>query len=155
MIIHPEIIITPDFPTVRIRAPKEQYNLDVELPKILHSQGWGCGTYFNVQFISHDRTKLLSSALFVVSEEEESLHVNEANPYQPVTKTRINRKAEMIGEWWNCKDLKNQEMVPTGESTVKWNPGKKVHQVLLGGEVVFESPDKKLALQNAGIEIAA
>ena len=87
MIIYPEILVTPDHPTIKFKQPREQVNLDVELPKILHAQGWGCGTYFHVQFLDHDKAKLLASALYVVTEEVETLVTSDANPYQPVTKT--------------------------------------------------------------------
>lgn len=102
MFIHPEIIVTPDSPVIRLHQPRELVNLDVELPRIMHAQGWGVGTYFHVQFLSHDKTKLISSAPFVVTEEIEQVVTSEANPYQPMTKTLYTRKAERIGEWWNA-----------------------------------------------------
>ena len=61
MIIAPHIIITPDLPTVQFREPRELVDLDRELQRALNAQGWGVGTYFNVQFLTHDRTTLLAS----------------------------------------------------------------------------------------------
>ena len=58
------------------------------------------GTYFHVQFVSHDRATLLASGEFVVTEVREGLHTSEANPYQPVTKAIFTRRAEQIGDWW-------------------------------------------------------
>ena len=136
MTIHPEIIVTPDMPTIRFREPRDEVNLDMELPRILHAQGWGCGTYFHVQFLSHDKTALLASARYVVSEEIESLYTSEADPYQPVTKTVFSRKAERMGEWWP------EHTQNTQEALVVWNPGRKVHEVKLGKEVVYSSADK-------------
>ena len=101
--IHPEVLVTPDRPVVCFREPKESVNLSVELPKVLHAQGWGIGTYFNVQFISHDRAALLASAEFLVTDVRESIHTSEANPYQPMTKMVFARKYEQIGEWWEAK----------------------------------------------------
>ncbi len=103
MLIHPEIIVTPDYPIIRIKEPREKFDLAVELPKILHTQGWDVGTYFHFQFVSHDRTQLLSEALFVVTEAKEHTVVNEANPYMPNTRTLGLRKAEMVGEWFLTK----------------------------------------------------
>ena len=100
MVIFPEIIVTPDMPTVKFYQPREMVKLDQELPRILASQGWGCGTYFNVQFLNHEKTKLLACARFVVSEESESVRTSSADPYQPVTKTVFSRKADQIGDWW-------------------------------------------------------
>lgn len=147
MIIHPIVIVTPDFPTIKFKQPKDQTNLDLELPKILRAQGWLCGTYFNVQFVSHNEEKLLSSALYVVSEAAETLQTNEANPYQPITKTMTLRKAERIGEWWVNEDALNEaEEEPVQESSgakITWNPGKKVHQLKLGDDIIFESANKE------------
>jgi hypothetical protein len=102
MVIHPEVIVTPDTPTIKFREPREQVDLSKELPRILNAQGWGCGTYFNVQFLNHEKTKLLACGRFVVIEETESLHTSDANPYQPMTKTMIARCAEQIGDWWTA-----------------------------------------------------
>jgi len=100
MVIHPEVIVTPDCPTVKFRQPREQVDLGKELQKILHHQGWGCGTIFNVQFINHDRTKLLACARFVVTEEIEATNISEVSQYQTMTKTVITRQAEQIEDWW-------------------------------------------------------
>ena len=100
MLIYPDIQATPDSPTIKFYQPREQIDLAKELPRILHAQGWSCGTYFNVQFLNHERTKLLSCGRFVVSEEVETLHTNDANPYQPMTRTVFSRSAEQIGDWW-------------------------------------------------------
>src|SRR6266849_4735255 len=139
MIINPEIIVTPDLPTIKFREPRDQINLDVELPKILHRQGWGCGTYFNIQFMNHERNELLACALYVVTKETEGLHTSD-NPYQPMTKTIYTREAKQVGEWWI-----NSEPVKTGSMVAIWNPGKKMHQVKIGDKVVYETPDKDLA----------
>jgi len=96
MIIHPEVIVTPDFPTVQFREDRENVDLERELPRILNAQGWGIGTYFNVQFISHDRTRLLSAAMFVVIQVTEGLVTNEANPYQPTTRAVFTRVASQM-----------------------------------------------------------
>lgn len=100
MVIYPEVIVTPDTPTIKFHQPRDQVDLSKELPRILHAQGWGCGTYFNVQFLNHEKTKLLACGRFVVTEEVESIQTNDANPYQPMTKTVFSRQAEQIGEWW-------------------------------------------------------
>lgn len=100
MLIYPDIQATPDSPTIKFYQPRDQIDLDKELPRILHTQGWGCGTYFNVQFLNHEKTKLLACGRFVVSEEIETLHTNDANPYQPMTRTVFSRRAEQIGGWF-------------------------------------------------------
>lgn len=119
MVIYPEIIVTPDTPTIKFHQPREQVDLNKELPRILHAQGWGCGTYFNVQFISHDKTKLLACAKFVVAEEVETLHTSD-NQYQPMTKTVFSRRAERITDWWppTRDSVMNDTMVFLDERTI-------------------------------------
>lgn len=142
MVIHPEVVVTPDCPTVKFRQPREQVKLDVELPKILQAQGWGCGTYFHVQFISHDKTELLASGRFVVAGESETVETTD-DPYRPVTKTVYNRKFAQIGDWWAAKTM---EAKPSDlELKASWNPGKKKYEVKSGDKLVFESADKQEA----------
>ncbi|KKM81475.1 hypothetical protein LCGC14_1329480 [marine sediment metagenome] len=145
MLIHAEIVVTPDSPTVQFREPKEQVNLDIELPKILNAQGWGLGTYFHVQFINHDRTKLIASGDFLVTENTESLHTANPEGYQPMTKTISARKAAQIGDWFYPNGVVDEVEERTEvdfEKIVKWNPGKKVHEVIVGDEVLFASAVK-------------
>lgn len=100
MVIYPEVIVTPDTPTIKFHQPREKMDVDKEIERVLHNQGWSCGTFFNVQFVNHEKTKLLACARFVVSEESEQLQRSDANPYQPMSKTVFNRRAAQIGEWW-------------------------------------------------------
>lgn len=164
MVIYPEVLVTPDCPTVKFHQPRDQVDLEKELPRILHAQGWGCGTYFNVQFLSHDKTKLLACAKFVVSEEKETLHTSD-NQYNPNTKTVFTRSAAQLENWWPDRyipiiatetiyseptkpivdSVKEPTNNPSKETRVYWNPGKKVHQVKVGDTVMFESPDKDVA----------
>ena len=105
MIIHPEVIVAPDRPIVRFREPREAIKLDEELPKILHRQGWSLGTFFDIQFLNYEKTKLLSLATFVVTEWHENLLTSEADPYKPMTRTVFSSKAEQIGEWWELLEV--------------------------------------------------
>jgi hypothetical protein len=100
MIVKPEILVTPDYPIIRIREPREAVDLAAELPKVLTTQGWGIGTFFHVQFISHDRGTLLASAQFVVTQETEALLKRDIDNYQTMTKSVTTRKCEQIGPWW-------------------------------------------------------
>jgi hypothetical protein len=115
MVIYPEVIVTPDRPTVRFNGPVDKIDLDKVIPAILQSQGWSCGTFFNVQFVNHERTVLIKSGQFVVTESSESLQTNDANPYQPMTRTAVNRKAEIIGDWWYPAVNKAETPVPKTE----------------------------------------
>ncbi len=110
MIIHPEIIVTPDCPTIKFREPMEKIDLDIEIPKILANQGWGLGTKFNIEFINHDRTKLIAAGNFIVSEDAESLQTANPDGYQPITKTVQARKAAQIGEWFYPGKAKSRKV---------------------------------------------
>ena len=109
MLIYPDIQATPDCPTIKFSQPREQIDLEKELPRILHAQGWGCGTLFNIMFLNHEKTKLLACGRFVVSDEIETIQTNDANPYQPMTKTVFSRRAEQIGDWYPEK--KNHDVI--------------------------------------------
>lgn len=100
MVIYPDIQATPDCPTIKFNQPRDQVDLEKEIPRILHAQGWGCGTLFNIMFLNHEKTKLLACGRFVVSEEIETIQTNDANPYQPMTRTVFSRAAVQIGDWW-------------------------------------------------------
>lgn len=149
MLIHPDVVVTPDYPTIRFRQPREQVDLNKELPRILQAQGWGCGTYFHVQFFSHDKTRLIASTRFVVTEEVELITTSE-DQYRPITKTVFNRKCAQVDPWWECGNsaevLKTESEKVDGVLLVSWNPGKKLHQVKSGDKVVFESSDKQEAI---------
>jgi len=149
MLIQPNIYPTPDFPVIQFRNPREQVNLDEQFPKILLAQGWGCGTYLHVQFLNHEGTELLIDGLFVVANELSSLQTTGMD-HATNTKEVIKRKAEQIGDWRyfnGYSESPEDETVTqvTEKATIKWNPGKKVHEVIVGGESVYETSDKNLA----------
>ena len=80
------------------------------------------------------------------------MHTSDS-PYQPVTKTVFNRKAERVCEWWPAlRTSKVESVEELTKATVYWNPGKKVHQVKMGDKIIFESSDKELAIRAANGE---
>ena len=161
MIIHADVSGTPDCPTFSFRQPISEVNLDTEIPKILKEWGWSLGTYFNVQFIKDDRTKLIASGRFIVTEEVNAVHTANAESYSPNTREITSHKFMQIGDWFYPKENKfkidpdkikwvEEPQVLSGDydknapvkKIVKWNPGKKVFQVKAGDNVVFEHADK-------------
>ena len=135
-IIRPEIFITPDSPTVKFREEPDNINLGVEIPKILHSQGWALGTIFCVQFVNHEKTKLLKVARFIVISEDSSLQTFNPDGPQPMTKLVEAREATQMEAWF----------YPYGSSakslTIDWNFGEKKHRVMQGDKIVAKF-DKK------------
>jgi len=146
-VIHPEVSTTPDQPTIKIRQAWELTDLDKLIPSILQAQGWPCGTYFNLQFVNHERDLLLADARFVVDSSRESQRTTD-NEYSPNTRMVVSYKAKRVTEW----RFYNGFEVPRGTSsendekqaTIRWNPGKKEHELLVGDEVKFSSADKAL-----------
>ena len=133
MIVKPEIVVTPDYPKVFIREPREAVDLDVEIPKILQVQGWDVGTSFRILFLSHDRQELLAYAEFIVTASTESLETVDTGPASTMTKAVKARRWAQIGDWWEAK----KETHPKAEAAaVKWNPGKKAFDVVRGDEVI-------------------
>lgn len=158
MIKFPKTYPTSDLPIVVFEQAKELVVLDDVLPSILRREGWACGTCFYIQFMggNEKHLKLLAMALYVVSEVDESLHTNESNPYQPITKMITNRKAEIVGKWQYFDKEKPDtldEMTRIVDDAskrsadikleIKWNPGKKVHELKLGDDVLYANADKK------------
>ena len=147
MIIHPDISVTPDRPRVQFREAREVFDLDKALKGVLYGQGWVCGTYFHVQYVSREKTTLYSSALFVVTEESEALTTSDDNPYSPMTKTVQTRQAEIVGEWWYSEMGKGLRDAPLPEPVVLepklgYDNKAKLHQVRLGDEILFENAYK-------------
>ena len=145
MIIHPQIEVTPDTPTIKFREAKEQVDLDKELPRILNHQGWDIGTYFHVQFINFERTHLLSSALFVVIESTEKLVVNDSDPYHTMSKMVSSHKADRVSKWWysdSGKEERDAEPPPPPEPKLRYDQSAKEHVVMLGHEELFRNPFK-------------
>ena len=102
MVIAPKVYVAPDRPVIRFKQPKEKIELDKEIQKVLRNQGWGLGTYFNVQFVNHDETELISQAEYVVSKDCEQFQTNDDNQFSPSSKTAHIREAILVGE--NNKD---------------------------------------------------
>ena len=99
-IIRPEIFTTPDCPTVKFREEPENINLAIELPKILTSQGWALGTIFCIQFVNHEKTKLIKAARFIVTSENSSLQTFNPDGPQPMTKLVEARGASQMEAWF-------------------------------------------------------
>lgn len=140
-IIRPQIVITPDCPTVKFREDPTTINLAIELPKILAQQGWSLGTMFCIQFVNHEETKLIKFAKFVVSSEEESMHTFNPESAAPMTKLIQSRTAKQTEGWFY------PDGAPVKDLKYKWNPGKKEHQVRQGDKVLGTFKDRPAALE--------
>ena len=139
MIVHPLIYVTPDRPTIQIREPQGTTDLDPVLNRVLVAQGWGTGTYFDVQFVDHEAKNVLSHAAFIVKGVAEVLRTNESNPVQPITGVVAVRKFRQVTRW--------EDLSEGGEKTVihHWNPGKQTYEIRLGELVLGEERDKEKA----------
>ena len=146
-IIRPDIFTTPDCPTVKFREDPELINLDIEIPKLLFTQGWGLGTTFSIQFINHERTKVIKVARFIVSAEDASLHTFNPDSEHPMTKTVETRRAKRIEGWVYPNGKPVGKPVDTSAKIVKWNPKKRKHEVKQGKKILFSSTAKEEAIK--------
>jgi len=147
MIIHPDINNTPDRPVIKFRTPKELMDLNLELGRAMKSQGWALGTRFTVQFINHEKTNLLSTAEFVVSDREESFITNDDNPYAPTSKDIVTYRAFQVSDWWYSELGLEIRNTPEPEPEILalklgYDKTTKMHQVRFGTEVRFENQFK-------------
>jgi len=145
-IIRPDIFITPDCPTVKFREEPENINLAVEVPKILTQQGWGLGTIFCIQFINHDRTKLIKFARFIVSTENSSLQTFNPDGPQPMTKLVEAREACQMEAWFYPQGSQAKNF------KIDWNFGEKKHRVMQGDKIVAKfdkKPDAEKYIEEA------
>jgi hypothetical protein len=133
-ITRPEIFITPDCPTVKFREDPKVINLVIEIPKILTQQGWALGTIFTVQFVNHEKTKLIKVARFIVSTENETLHTFNPDGERPMTKLIQARTAKQMEAWFYPD---SQPVAAVGKE-VKWNLGLGKHTVVQNGEIIFK-----------------
>lgn len=147
MIIHPDINNTPDRPVISFRTPKELMDLTLELARAMESQGWALGTRFTVQFVNHERTQLLSTAEFVVSDREESFITNNDNPYAPTSKDIVTYRAMQVSDWWYSETGVEIRDIPEPEPEIltlklAYDKTAKLHQVRFGTEIMFENQFK-------------
>ena len=122
MIVKPQIITTPDNPTVMFREAAEAFDLEDEVLKVVHRQGWGLGTRFSVHLINHEATELLKTATYVVTGEVEDYQTRDVDGYQSMSKTIYRRKCALLGDWTEIQPAKKAEK--TAPLEVKWNPGR-------------------------------
>ena len=135
MIIKPDIVVTPDRPRVTFREPRDKVEFEREIQRVLWRQGWSLGTYFDVHFVDHDRTRILAVGHFVVAGEREELRTAEPDPDRPITKSVKVYAVQQIGGWLDL----------VAPMTTKWNVGAGVFEVRRGEEVVGSDPDKARA----------
>lgn len=101
MVIHPDVDNTRVYTYVQFHQPQDQVDLEKEFELIFkHNRIAGVGSLFTVQFLSDDRTTVLSTGQFIVAYQKEKRITSDADPYQPVSRDVFIRKAEQIGEWW-------------------------------------------------------
>jgi len=141
MIIRPDIFTTPDCPTVKFREEPENINLAIEIPRLLTNQGWGLGTIFSIQFVNHEKTKLIKVARFIVTAEDETLQTFNPDSDRPMTKLVQGRSAKQMEAWF----YPDSAPVAGAGRTVKWNFGSKTHDVMQGEKILFSGKTKEEA----------
>lgn len=147
MIIVPKVFVTPDRPIVRFKQPKDHFDIDKEIHRVLNAQGWGLGTYFSVQFVNHDETELISQAEYVVSKDTEDFQTKNDNQYNPSSKTVHVREFIPVGG----NDSNASQAISTLINGLDRLEGEFVEVVADGGErakLLDELIERVVALEN-------
>ncbi len=153
MRIQPRIDTTPIGPAMLIKEPQAKVDLSRELPRILRNNGWPLFTEFRLAFTNHEMTKVLQWGRFVVVGVDAELKTTETDDYRVHTASVAMYQYQQIGAFY----VAEHETPETAEfpsegrerrismGRVKWNPGKQMHEVWAGEDVVFRTREKPLA----------
>lgn len=97
-----------------------------------------------VQCQTHHGDELVAECEWRVIARKDELRTRDLDGFQTMQDTALAYQIAQVRPWW-------RPLAPdaAGGPQVKWNAGKKAHQVIDGGVVVFESADKNEALDYA------
>lgn len=122
----------------------EQITKSVLLSRVRNAQ-LRAGDTVIVRCMSHHGDELLAESEWRVIARKESIETRDLDSFQTRQDMAIAYEIAQVGDWW----LPRQDGASGGSPPVKWNPGRKMHQVLDGEAVVFESADKDEATRYA------
>lgn len=125
---------------LRTSLSKDEITDKVLLAAAKHAN-LSAGDRIVVQCMDHLGHELRAEAEFRVVKRSDSIQVRDLDGYRTMQDQNVHREICQIGEWWISPVTTTPEVV--------WNPGKKMHQVKVNGEVVFETADKDEAKQVA------
>jgi len=128
---------------IRTRCPKDHITDQMIHQRVLNAN-LSAGDIVTVQCFNHDRTAVLHYAEYLVYDRRTQIRRIEVNDSEPRQIDDVSFSVMRMAEW---KDTplaeKKPEAIPFGNNVdIRWNPGKKVHQILVNGEVVQETVDK-------------
>lgn len=124
---------------------KEQFKTDMLLRQIRHFR-LGAGTIIKVQFMNKDYDVLLHSADFVIESAVDTRKriIDERGEREAVvTEYKVVRDSDWksyseASEPVNQEIEREQEEYVPGEGEIRWNPGKKVYEVMVADEIFAE-----------------
>ncbi len=130
------------------------------------------GTMLRVQVLNEEKNKLLYETSFRITAAVET-HIGQDDDYGSRVRPQTNYQIERMTDWWSSKfgieseveratrdsvALLNSdpEVNSQSQGDVKWNPGKKLFEVIVDGAVVGSERDKgrALALASATVGVA-
>ncbi len=106
------------------------------------------GTMLRVQVLNEEKNKLLHETQFRITAAVET-HIGQDDDYGSRVRPQTNYQIERMTEWWSSNlapaedDIKPGTILPY---EAKWNPGKKLFEAIVDGEIVGSDRDKATAL---------
>jgi hypothetical protein len=141
---------------IRTRVPKSEMT-DQMISARCAAVGLKVGDMLTVQCYNHALTELLHEASYRVCEEHREIKVIQLNDRDTKQVNQVSFVVARYSPWWTSPagarvEATERELLGSEEGEefrVQWNPGKKLHQVYRGEELVAENSDKDIALEQA------
>jgi len=133
---------------IRTRCPKEYVTEQMIHQRVL-AANLSAGDIVTVQCFNHDRSAVLHYAEYLVYDRRTQIRRIEINDSESRKVDDISFSVMRITDW------KDTPLVKKFDVDIRWNQGKKMHQVLVNGEVVDETDDKEKAEQIKQSRMAA
>ena len=129
---------------IRTRCPKDHVTDQMIHQRVLNAN-LSAGDIVTVQCFNHDRTAVLHYAEYLVYDRSTQIRRIEVNDSETRQIDDVSFSVMRMAEWKDTPLAEKPTAIHLGNLSnvdIRWNPGKKVHQILVNGEVVQETVDK-------------
>ena len=105
------------------------------------------GTMLRVQVLNEAKNTLLHEASFRITAAVET-QIGQDDDYGSRVRPQTNYQIERMTDWWSSSlaPVEGTPAIASSETEVKWNPGRKLFEVIVDGKVVGTDRDKNRAL---------
>ena len=136
-----EVYVTEFGALIRTRCPKE-YVTDQMIHQRVTAANLSAGDTVRVQCMNHDRSVVLHYVEYLVYARTEEIRKVEINDVRSNQFQHSSYSIIKSVDWKSTPAAEPQQSIGA-DYEIKWNPGKKVHQVIKSGDVVYEDSDKE------------